>query len=79
MSITLSPLHSLFKMPSIDLESSTGLGSFHYTLSTPTDANAEATLEGAPTLVLVHPLLLASEIFHRKSNALVKVMLSSNK
>jgi pimeloyl-ACP methyl ester carboxylesterase len=62
----------------MDLESSTGLGSFHYTLSTPTDANAEATVEGTPTLVLVHPIVLASEIFHRKSNALVN-MFSSNK
>ncbi|KAJ7362598.1 Alpha/Beta hydrolase protein [Mycena albidolilacea] len=51
-------------MPSMDLESSTGLDSFHYTLSTPTDANAEATAEGTPTLVLIHPIVLASEIFH---------------
>ncbi|KAJ7817022.1 hypothetical protein B0H14DRAFT_2374231 [Mycena olivaceomarginata] len=51
-------------MPLIDLETSTGPGSFRYTLSTPADANAEAIVQGTPTLVLIHPIALGSEIFH---------------
>ncbi|KAJ7351247.1 hypothetical protein DFH08DRAFT_646243, partial [Mycena albidolilacea] len=45
-------------MPLIDLETSTGPGSFRYTLSTPADANAEAIVQGTPTLVLIHPIAL---------------------
>ncbi|KAF7346998.1 AB hydrolase-1 domain-containing protein [Mycena venus] len=51
-------------MPLIDLKTIAGLGGFHYTLSTPTDANAEAIVEGTPTLILIHPIVLGSEIFH---------------
>ncbi|KAJ7816269.1 hypothetical protein B0H14DRAFT_2261980, partial [Mycena olivaceomarginata] len=51
-------------MPLIDLETSTGPGSFRYTLSTPADANAEAIVQGTPMLVLIHPIALGSEIFH---------------
>ncbi|KAJ6566062.1 Alpha/Beta hydrolase protein [Mycena capillaripes] len=51
-------------MPLIDLRTSAGLGAFHYTLSTPADANAEAIVEGTPTLILLHPITIASEIFH---------------
>ncbi|KAF7351874.1 AB hydrolase-1 domain-containing protein [Mycena venus] len=52
-------------MPLIHLETSTGLGSFRYTLSTPSDSNAETIAEGTSTLVLIHPISCASEIFHR--------------
>ncbi|KAJ7366155.1 Alpha/Beta hydrolase protein [Mycena albidolilacea] len=51
-------------MPLIDLKTTAGFGAFHYTLSTPTDANAEAIVEGTPTLVLIHPIVIGSEIFH---------------
>ncbi|KAJ7837689.1 Alpha/Beta hydrolase protein [Mycena olivaceomarginata] len=51
-------------MPLIDLETSTGPGSFRYTLSTPAGANAEAIVQGTPTLVLIHPIALGSEMFH---------------
>ncbi|KAJ6564091.1 Alpha/Beta hydrolase protein [Mycena capillaripes] len=51
-------------MPLIDLKTSSGLGAFHYTLSTPADANAEAIVQGTPTLILIHPITIASEIFH---------------
>ncbi|KAJ6545684.1 Alpha/Beta hydrolase protein [Mycena capillaripes] len=51
-------------MPLIELKTSTGLGAFRYTLSTPRDANAEAIVEGTPTLILIHPIATASETFH---------------
>ncbi|KAF8147910.1 Alpha/Beta hydrolase protein [Mycena galopus ATCC 62051] len=51
-------------MPLIQLKTIAGLGGFHYTLSTPTDANADIIVEGTPTLILIHPIVLGSEIFH---------------
>ncbi|KAJ7768145.1 Alpha/Beta hydrolase protein [Mycena maculata] len=51
-------------MPLVDLETIAGPGRFHYTLSTPTDANAKAIVEGIPTLILIHPVYLGSHVFH---------------
>ncbi|KAJ6545683.1 Alpha/Beta hydrolase protein [Mycena capillaripes] len=51
-------------MPLIDLKTSAGPGAFHYILSTSTDTNAEAIVEGTPTLILIHPIATPSEIFH---------------
>ncbi|KAJ6556330.1 Alpha/Beta hydrolase protein [Mycena capillaripes] len=51
-------------MPLIHLTTSAGPGAFHYTLSTPAEANAEAIVEGPQTLILLHPLMASSELFH---------------
>ncbi|KAJ7617171.1 Alpha/Beta hydrolase protein [Roridomyces roridus] len=51
-------------MPSLDLPTANGLGRFHYTLSTPEDADATAIVAGLPTLVLLHPVYIGSHIFH---------------
>ncbi|KAJ7430751.1 Alpha/Beta hydrolase protein [Mycena galericulata] len=51
-------------MPLISLETLAGPGSFHYTVSTPTKAHADAIVPGIPTLVMLHPVYIASPIFH---------------
>ncbi|KAJ6592575.1 Alpha/Beta hydrolase protein [Mycena capillaripes] len=51
-------------MPLIQLTTSAGPAAFHYTLSTPAAVNAEAIIEGTPTLILLHPLMVSSKMFH---------------
>ncbi|KAJ7120269.1 alpha/beta-hydrolase [Mycena epipterygia] len=51
-------------MPLIHLETSTGPGSFHYTISTPTNASTTAIVQGTPTVLLIHPVYVPSHIFH---------------
>ncbi|KAK7029943.1 AB hydrolase-1 domain-containing protein [Favolaschia claudopus] len=51
-------------MPSIDLQTSTGLETFAYTLSTPTNASADKIVTGLPTVLFVHPVYVTSAIFH---------------
>ncbi|KAJ7144471.1 Alpha/Beta hydrolase protein [Mycena epipterygia] len=51
-------------MPLIELQTSTGPGSFNYTISTPKDASATAIVQGTPTLILLHPVYVAVHIFH---------------
>ncbi|KAK7035657.1 AB hydrolase-1 domain-containing protein [Favolaschia claudopus] len=51
-------------MPFIDLQTSTGLETFSYTLSTPTNASADKIVAGLPTVLFVHPVYVTSAIFH---------------
>ncbi|KAJ7175062.1 Alpha/Beta hydrolase protein [Mycena crocata] len=51
-------------MPLIHLETLSGLGTFHYTISTPTEDDATTVTPGLPTLVLVHGMYTTSIIFH---------------
>ncbi|KAJ7082335.1 Alpha/Beta hydrolase protein [Mycena epipterygia] len=51
-------------MPLIELQTSTGTGSFHYTISTPAATSATAIVSDAPTVILIHPVFVSSHIFH---------------
>ncbi|KAJ7808599.1 Alpha/Beta hydrolase protein [Mycena olivaceomarginata] len=51
-------------MPCIDFETVTGSESFAYTISTPKDASAANIEQGLPTILLLHPVYIASVIFH---------------
>ncbi|KAJ6578216.1 Alpha/Beta hydrolase protein [Mycena capillaripes] len=48
----------------VDLETSAGLGSFAYAISTPTDAHATAIVQELPTVLLLHPAYEKSSMFH---------------
>ncbi|KAK6977400.1 AB hydrolase-1 domain-containing protein [Favolaschia claudopus] len=51
-------------MPHIDLETSAGVDSFFYTISTPTEPSASSIIQALPTIILIHPLYTGSVIFH---------------
>ncbi|KAK7046295.1 AB hydrolase-1 domain-containing protein [Favolaschia claudopus] len=51
-------------MPRIELETSSGRGSFYYNIATPTETSASAIMQAIPTIVLIHPVYTASVIFH---------------
>jgi pimeloyl-ACP methyl ester carboxylesterase len=53
-------------MPCIDFETVKGSESFAYTISTPKDASATNIVQGLPTILLLHPVYIASVIFHRE-------------
>ncbi|KAK6984814.1 AB hydrolase-1 domain-containing protein [Favolaschia claudopus] len=51
-------------MPRIELEASSGHGSFYYNIATPTETSASEIVQAIPTIVLIHPVYTASVIFH---------------
>ncbi|KAJ7665976.1 Alpha/Beta hydrolase protein [Mycena polygramma] len=50
-------------MPSIKIKSIAGSGNFHYTISTPKNPSAKSIDKNIPTVLLIHPVYIASELF----------------
>ncbi|KAJ6587276.1 Alpha/Beta hydrolase protein [Mycena sp. CBHHK59/15] len=51
-------------MPYIDLHSAGGPGRFYYNISTPTESSAKSVDKALPTVILLHPVYIASQVFH---------------
>ena len=54
-------------MPSVKIKAAAGSTTIHYTISTPTKANAKAIDPKLPTLLFLHPVYVSQEAFHRTS------------
>ncbi|KAK7044845.1 AB hydrolase-1 domain-containing protein [Favolaschia claudopus] len=50
-------------MPDIKIKSSAGSANIHYTISTPGNASAKSIDKNIPTVIFIHPVYIASEIF----------------
>ncbi|KAJ7118676.1 Alpha/Beta hydrolase protein [Mycena crocata] len=50
-------------MPQVKVKSIAGSANFHYTISTPKNPSAKAIDKTIPTVLLIHPVYIASEIF----------------
>ncbi|KAJ7468065.1 Alpha/Beta hydrolase protein [Mycena latifolia] len=50
-------------MPQVKIKSVAGSGNFHYTISTPKNPSAKAIDKTVPTVLLIHPVYIASELF----------------
>ncbi|KAJ7122272.1 Alpha/Beta hydrolase protein [Mycena epipterygia] len=50
-------------MPQVKIKSIAGSGNFHYTISTPKNPSAKSIDKDIPTVILIHPVYIASEIF----------------
>ncbi|KAJ6571003.1 Alpha/Beta hydrolase protein [Mycena vulgaris] len=50
-------------MPHVNVESIAGSANFHYTISTPKDPSVKAIDKSIPTVLLIHPVYIASELF----------------
>ncbi|KAJ7668005.1 Alpha/Beta hydrolase protein [Mycena rosella] len=50
-------------MPQIKIKSIAGSGNFHYTISTPKNPSAKSIDKKLPTVLLIHPVYIASELF----------------
>ncbi|THU78604.1 alpha/beta-hydrolase [Dendrothele bispora CBS 962.96] len=51
-------------MPSIKVKSSTGKTEFRYNIATPTSASAKSIDKSLPTVLMLHPVYVSSEIYH---------------
>lgn len=50
---------------SIDVQTAHGLVKFNYFISTPAETNATSIDPTLPTVLFLHPVYIASPIFHR--------------
>ncbi|KAJ7634601.1 Alpha/Beta hydrolase protein [Roridomyces roridus] len=50
-------------MPQIKIKSGSGSASIHYTISTPKNASAKSIDKTLPTVLFIHPVYIASELF----------------
>ncbi|KAJ7196574.1 Alpha/Beta hydrolase protein [Mycena pura] len=50
-------------MPSVKVKSIAGSANFHYTISTPKNPSAKSIDKTLPTVILLHPVYIASELF----------------
>ncbi|KAJ7108712.1 Alpha/Beta hydrolase protein [Mycena epipterygia] len=50
-------------MPQVKIKSIAGSGNFHYTISTPKNPSAKSIDKNIPTVILIHPVYIASELF----------------
>ncbi|KAJ7150140.1 Alpha/Beta hydrolase protein [Mycena crocata] len=50
-------------MPQVKVKSIAGSGNFHYTISTPKNPSAKAIDKALPTVLFIHPVYIASELF----------------
>ncbi|KAJ7778081.1 Alpha/Beta hydrolase protein [Mycena metata] len=50
-------------MPQVKIKSIAGSASIHYTISTPKNPNAKSIDKNIPTVILIHPVYIASELF----------------
>ncbi|KAF7326012.1 AB hydrolase-1 domain-containing protein [Mycena kentingensis (nom. inval.)] len=50
-------------MPSVKVKSIAGSASIHYTISTPKNANAKSIDKNLPTVIFLHPVYIASDLF----------------
>nr|GAT46118.1 predicted protein [Mycena chlorophos] len=50
-------------MPTVKVKSIAGSGTFHYTISTPKHSSAKAIDKSLPTVIFLHPVYIASELF----------------
>ncbi|KAJ6451822.1 Alpha/Beta hydrolase protein [Mycena vitilis] len=55
-------------MPQIKIKSIAGSGNFHYTISTPKNSSAKSIDKSLPTILLIHPVYIASELFELQFN-----------
>nr|AOR51847.1 alpha -beta hydrolase [Phaffia rhodozyma] len=51
-------------MPYVKINSNTGTQNIYYNISTPTEASADQIDPTRPTVLFLHPIFIASEIFH---------------
>ncbi|KAJ7032002.1 Alpha/Beta hydrolase protein [Mycena alexandri] len=50
-------------MPQVKIKSIAGSASIHYTISTPKNPNAKSIDKNLPTVILIHPVYIASDLF----------------
>ncbi|KAJ7800387.1 Alpha/Beta hydrolase protein [Mycena olivaceomarginata] len=50
-------------MPEVRIKSSAGSANIHYTLSTPSSPSAKSIDKNLPTVIFIHPVYIASELF----------------
>ncbi|KAJ7068556.1 Alpha/Beta hydrolase protein [Mycena amicta] len=50
-------------MPSVKVKSIAGSGTFHYTISTPKNPSAKSIDKNLPTVIFLHPVYIATELF----------------
>ncbi|KAJ6557950.1 Alpha/Beta hydrolase protein [Mycena capillaripes] len=50
-------------MPQVKIKSIAGSGNFHYTISTPKNPSAKSIDKNLPTVLFIHPVYIASELF----------------
>ena len=52
-------------MPFVDISSTAGAAHMYYSIATPTNPSAQHIDRDLPTVIFLHPVYIASQIFHR--------------
>ncbi|KAF8889587.1 Alpha/Beta hydrolase protein [Infundibulicybe gibba] len=51
-------------MPHVKVKTSSGSVNFHYTISTPTHTSTKSINKNLPTVIFIHPVYIAQDIYH---------------